>query len=88
MIELTKMNKEKFYLNPNLIEIIESTPDTLITSMSGKKYYVRETPDEVRKLFGDYYGQLNDQKEKKKTSVRASVKTGAVKESGVRCRNR
>ncbi|MEW9125170.1 MAG: flagellar FlbD family protein, partial [Thermotaleaceae bacterium] len=31
MIKLTRMNKSEFILNVDLIEIIEETPDTVIT---------------------------------------------------------
>jgi flagellar protein FlbD len=47
MIELTKLNNEKYYMNPDLIEIIEITPDTLITMTNGKTHFALETPDEV-----------------------------------------
>lgn len=36
-----------FYLNHNLIEIFESTPDTVIKLTDGTKYIVREKPDEL-----------------------------------------
>ena len=41
------MNNEKFYVNPNLIEVVEITPDRLITLMSDKKYYVLESVEEI-----------------------------------------
>jgi len=47
MIELTKLNYEKYYMNCDLIEIIEQMPDTLITMTTGKKYYALETPEEI-----------------------------------------
>ncbi|HAN20852.1 MAG TPA: endoflagellar protein [Clostridiales bacterium] len=47
MIQLTKLNNEKFYLNCELIEIIEEMPDTLITMTTGKKHYAQETAAEV-----------------------------------------
>jgi flagellar protein FlbD len=46
MIILTKLNDKSFVLNSDLIEIIEDTPDTVITLSSGKKYVVKETVDE------------------------------------------
>ncbi|MPN44769.1 hypothetical protein SDC9_192334 [bioreactor metagenome] len=67
MIELTKMNDEKFFINPNLIEIIENTPDTLITTMSGKKYYVLESVQEVSVKVMEYYQKINMRKAKTKT---------------------
>lgn len=59
MIELTKMNNETFFINPNVVEIIENTPDTLITTVSGKKYYVIETIQEVSEKFMTYYKKVH-----------------------------
>ncbi len=42
MIELTKLNENKFILNADLIETIEETPDTVITLVSGKKIIVKK----------------------------------------------
>jgi flagellar protein FlbD len=50
MIELTRLAKqqdEKIVVNADLIEFIESTPDTLISTTTGKKLMVRESVDEV-----------------------------------------
>ncbi|MDR2908262.1 MAG: flagellar FlbD family protein [Oscillospiraceae bacterium] len=47
MIELTKLNKKKFFLNADLIETIESTPDTVITLRNGKLVLVEESPGDV-----------------------------------------
>lgn len=47
MIELTKLNKKKFVLNCELIESVESTPDTVITLRNGKLYIVSESPMEI-----------------------------------------
>jgi flagellar protein FlbD len=35
-------------VNPDLIESLESTPDTVVTLTSGNKLIVRDTMDEVR----------------------------------------
>lgn len=47
MIMLTRLNGAAFVLNPDLIERVESTPDTVITLVDGKHYVVEETLDEV-----------------------------------------
>ena len=47
MIEVTKLNSDKYYINHELIETIEMIPDTLITMTNGKKLYVREPADVV-----------------------------------------
>jgi adenine-specific DNA-methyltransferase len=44
---VTNINGISYYLNSELIETIESIPDTLITLRDGKKQYVKETPEEV-----------------------------------------
>lgn len=47
MIELTKLNGSKFVLNSELIESVEETPDTIISTTTGKKLVVTEKADEV-----------------------------------------
>jgi flagellar protein FlbD len=47
MIRLTRLNNIPFYLNPDLIEHVESTPDTLISLTNGQKYMVLEGAEEV-----------------------------------------
>lgn len=47
LIKLTKLDGRTFVLNSDLIEYMESTPDTVITITSGKKYIVTNTVDEV-----------------------------------------
>jgi flagellar protein FlbD len=59
MIELTRLNQEKFYLNPSLIEIIEVTPDTLITITNGKKYYAMESVEEITRKIESYYRRIH-----------------------------
>lgn len=54
MIELTKINGIKFSLNPELIEMIENTPDTVITLTSGKKLIIKESRQEVKNLVLSY----------------------------------
>lgn len=47
LIKLEKLDGRTFVLNSDLIEHMESTPDTVITITSGKKYIVSNTVDEV-----------------------------------------
>lgn len=47
MVELTKLQNAKIVVNAELIEFVESTPDTLITTTTGKKLMVKETVEEV-----------------------------------------
>jgi flagellar protein FlbD len=47
MIRLTRVNSESFYLNPDLIQEMETTPDTVLTLSSGARIVVQEAPDRV-----------------------------------------
>jgi len=47
MISVTRLNKTILYVNADLIEFLESTPDTIITLNTGRKVLVRETVDQV-----------------------------------------
>ena len=50
MIEVTKLNGVKVLLNPHLFEIVEETPDTVITLTTGKKIIVKESGQEIKHL--------------------------------------
>lgn len=54
MIELTKLNGKKFVVNAELIETIETTPDTVLTLTSGKKLVVSEKKAEIVKKVVEY----------------------------------
>lgn len=47
MIKLRRMNNSEFILNIDLIEIIEETPDTVITLTNGRKMIVTESAEEI-----------------------------------------
>jgi flagellar protein FlbD len=40
MIKLTQLDGSEIYINPDLIETIEETPDTHITLMNGDRFLV------------------------------------------------
>jgi flagellar protein FlbD len=47
MITVTRLNGASFALNPDLIERVEETPDTVITLVDDAKYVVRESLHEI-----------------------------------------
>jgi flagellar protein FlbD len=47
MITVTRLNGGSFALNPDLIERVEATPDTVITLVDATKYVVRESVEEI-----------------------------------------
>lgn len=42
MIEVTRFDGSTFYLNVDLVETVEATPDTVILLSNGHRYVVRE----------------------------------------------
>ena len=54
MIEVTRLNGEIVLLNCDWIEMVEETPDTVITLNSGKKIIVKEGRHEVKNLVKSY----------------------------------
>jgi flagellar protein FlbD len=47
MIRLTRINRVPLVLNSDLIEHVESTPDTVIALTTGQKLVVMESAEEV-----------------------------------------
>ena len=50
MIEVTRMDGKKILLNPNLMETVEETPDTVITLTTGRKLIVKESRQNIQNL--------------------------------------
>lgn len=50
MVEVTKINGVKVLVNPDLIELVEETPDTVLTLTTGKKIIVKESRQEIKNL--------------------------------------
>jgi flagellar protein FlbD len=47
MIPLTRLSGSVFLLNADLIERVDSTPDTIVTLVDGTKYVVAESMSQV-----------------------------------------
>ncbi len=54
MIELTKMNGQKILVNCDLIELVEETPDTVVSFTTGRKIIVKESRQDVKNLVKSY----------------------------------
>ena len=59
MIEVTKINGSKVLINPDLMELVEETPDTVITFTTGRKIIVKESRQEVKNLVKLYKREIN-----------------------------
>jgi flagellar protein FlbD len=58
MIKLTRLNGSVYVLNSDLIETIEATPDTVISTTDAKKYVCRESVDEVIGKIIEFRGRI------------------------------
>ena len=58
MIKVTKLNRQEYYLNSDMIETIEETPDTVITMLNGKKFIVSEPAPEVVENIIKFRGKI------------------------------
>lgn len=47
MIQLTRLSHEPIMVNSDLILFVEANPDTVITTTTGEKLRVRESPAEI-----------------------------------------
>lgn len=47
MIQLTRLNGNKFLINSDLIEIVDANPDTVITLINDHKFVVKENMQDV-----------------------------------------
>ena len=47
MIQVTRINRVPIVLNSDLIEHIETTPDTVVSLTNGQKFMVLESADEI-----------------------------------------
>ena len=59
IIEITKLNGTRILINPDLIEIIESTPDTVISLTTGRKIIVKESRQEINNLVKSYRKEIS-----------------------------
>lgn len=54
MIQLTRIDGTVFYLNPDLIEVVEATHDTHITLINGHRYVCAEAPELLADRIAEY----------------------------------
>lgn len=65
MIRVTRLNREPIYVNAELIEYVETTPDTVISLTTGEKFMVLESPDEIVAMVLEYGRQLRQSPERR-----------------------
>ncbi len=59
MIYLTRLNGGKISINADLIELMEQTPDTVVTLTTGKKLVVKENIRDIHSAIIYYRRAMN-----------------------------
>lgn len=59
MIYLTRLNGGKISINADLIELMEQTPDTVVTLTTGKKLVVKENIRDIHSAIRYYRRAMN-----------------------------
>lgn len=54
MVKLTRINGTVILINERYVEIIEETPDTVVTMENGHRYLVQEKIDDILEMIKDY----------------------------------
>jgi flagellar protein FlbD len=54
MILVSRLQGQPFYLNPDLVMTVESTPDTVITLTNNEKFVVLESPEVLQQRFIEF----------------------------------
>lgn len=63
MIDVTRMNGSLLTVNNHLIEMVEETPDTVITLTTGKKIIVKESRQQIKNLVLSYKRKIYIERE-------------------------
>ena len=59
MIPITRLNGSKLYLNAELIQTVEATPDTIITLVNDQKLVIRDSLAEIIERVIEYRRRVN-----------------------------
>ncbi|MCQ2575490.1 MAG: flagellar FlbD family protein [Treponema sp.] len=63
MIDVLRLDGKKYWVNPHMIESMETTPDLTLTMLSGKKIIVKNSPEEIIEKIISYRKKLGIDKQ-------------------------
>ncbi len=55
MIEVTRLDDSKVWINADLVKFVKGSPDTIITLSTGERIIVKEEVKDVCKKIVEYY---------------------------------
>ena len=62
MIKVTRLNDSQLWVNGEMIEFVEATPDTVISLISHTKIVVKEPPEDVVEAVVEYRQRILHQR--------------------------
>lgn len=60
MIRVTRLNGTKLYVNAELIQTVEGTPDTVISLINNVKIVVKESPETIIAEIIEYQREIHN----------------------------
>ena len=63
MIDVLRLDGKIYWVNPHMIEAMETTPDLTLTMLSGRKIIVRNSPEELIQKIIEYRRQIGIDKQ-------------------------
>ena len=63
MIDVMRLDGKIYWVNPHMIESMECTPDLTLTMLSGKKFIVRNSPEELIQKIIEYRQKIGIDKQ-------------------------
>ena len=58
MIAVHRLRGEPMFLNADLVESIEATPDTVLTLVDGRRIVVADSPDEIAERIVEFRASI------------------------------
>ena len=63
MIDVLRLDGKKYWVNPHMIESMETNPDLTLTMLSGRKIIVKNSPDEIIEKIIEYRQKIGFDKQ-------------------------
>ena len=63
MIEVMRLDGKSYWVNPHMIESMESNPDLTLTMLSGRKIIVKNSPQEISQKIIEYRNKIGIDKQ-------------------------
>jgi len=73
MIVVHRLRGEEIFLNADLIESIESTPDTVVTLIDGRRIVVTDSPELIAERIVAYRGAILASAEELRSGAQPSL---------------